>query len=202
MSHDRPPVVLIHGIDDTAAKFDLMQAHLQAQGWDTYAPSLTPNNGEAGLDVLAQQVVEFIETQVPAEQPIDLIGFSMGGIISRYYLQRLGGDRRVRRFITIASPHRGTWLAYGRWGAGVVQMRPDSPFLQELNEDDRWFENCEVTVIWTPYDLMIVPADSSTLPRAKNYQIPVAVHAWMVSDRRCLETVTAILQAPSAELAR
>jgi len=53
----------------------------------------------------------------------------MGGIVSRYYVQRLWGIDRVQRF-TLASPHHGhPWLTYV--SPGCVQMRPDSPFLQQ-----------------------------------------------------------------------
>ncbi|WP_409013479.1 esterase/lipase family protein [Dyadobacter sp. CY351] len=64
---------------------------------------------------------------------IDLIAFSMGGLISRYYLQRLGGLAKTDRFITIATPHHGTLAAYFLPFPGIKQMRPNSLFLIDLN---------------------------------------------------------------------
>ena len=64
----------------------------------------------------------------------------MGGIVCRYYLQRLGGIARVDRFVAISAPEHGTWWANTcpaellRW-PGVAQLRPDSAFLRDLNSD-------------------------------------------------------------------
>jgi len=51
---------------------------------------------------LGQQVANYVAATF-APKPFDLVGFSMGGIVSRYYVQRLGGIDRVQRFITLAS---------------------------------------------------------------------------------------------------
>lgn len=40
--------------------------------------------------------------------PITIIAHSMGCLISRYYVDRLGGDKRVERLILIGGPHYGT----------------------------------------------------------------------------------------------
>jgi len=73
----------------------------------------------------------------------------MGGIVSRYYVQRLWGIDRVQRFITLASPHHGNWMHYLCERSGCVQMRPDSPF-QQLNQDAIMLEQLNFTSIWTP----------------------------------------------------
>jgi pimeloyl-ACP methyl ester carboxylesterase len=118
------PVVLLHGIDDTSALFHHMVPQLELAGLRTHAMNLVPRNGDAGLDHLAAQVAAWIEANFAAEQSIDLVGFSMGGLVARYYIQRLGGVERVRRFITMSSPHKGTWTAFLRWNRGARQMRP------------------------------------------------------------------------------
>jgi len=50
---------------------------------------------------------------------------------------------------------------------GCVQMRPDSPFLQ-LNQDAIMLEQLNFTSIWTPFDLMIVPGNSSQMQWVKS----------------------------------
>lgn len=190
------PVLLIHGLDDTIRIFDRMAPFLQAHGRKVHAIGLTPSNGDVGLEHLAQQVADYVATSFAADQSLDLIGFSMGGIVSRYYLQRLGGLCRVQRFISLASPHHGTWTAYCRQNIGARQMRPNSPFLQDLNQDVQALAAISVTSIWTPMDLMIIPAHSSELPIGQNLQIPVAYHPWMVKDRSSLETVAQLLAQP------
>lgn len=190
------PVILVHGIDDTGAVFQPLSFHLQQRGWRTYAPSLAPNNGACGLEELAQQLKTFIDRTVGAEQPIDIVGFSMGGIVSRYYVQRLGGSDRVQRFMTVASPHNGSFIAHGRWNCGCRQMCPGSPFLADLNGDLSVLARLNFTSIWTPYDLMILPARSSQIGVGREIIVPVMLHSWMIRDRRSLTIVTDLLQEP------
>jgi triacylglycerol lipase len=121
---DRNPVLLVHGINDTRAIFQRMAPYLSDLGWSVYDLDLIPNNGYLGLDQLGKQVADCVAQTFATEQPFDLIGFSMGGIVSRYYVQRLGGIDRVQRLITIASPHNGTWIAYALDRLGSIQMRP------------------------------------------------------------------------------
>ena len=192
----RNPLVLIHGIDDTVTVFDPAIAYLRQQGWSSFHPlNLTPNNGNAGLDVLAIQVADYIERHFAAEQPVDLLGFSMGGLVSRYYIQRLGGAERVARFVTVSAPHQGSWLAYGRWNPGCQQMRPNSPFIQNLNQDLRVLSQIEFTSIWTPYDLMIVPAESSRLPVGQEIKVPVLTHSGMLTSKNSLVAIRSALMS-------
>ncbi|MEH2355676.1 esterase/lipase family protein [Nostoc sp.] len=195
-NQQRNPVLLIHGIDDTEAVFHRMAAQLRLQGWSVYSLNLVPNNGDVGLDELAKQVADYVTATFVPEQRLDLIGFSMGGIVSRYYVQRLGGINRVQRFITISSPHYGTVVAYGSSRPGCLQMRPDSIFLKDLNSDAVMLGQLDFTSIWTPYDLMIVPANSSQMSVGSQVIVPVSLHPWMLTDSRSLAAVTAALAKP------
>ncbi|MFM2061350.1 MAG: hypothetical protein RLZZ507_1020 [Cyanobacteriota bacterium] len=192
----RHPVLLVHGINDTGAVFNKMAFYLKQRGWSVYTLDLVPNNGSALLDKLAQQVAEYVTATFAPEQPLDIVGFSMGGIVSRYYIQRLGGIERVKRFITISSPHNGTNIAYLAWLKGALQMQPDSDFLNDLNSDVEMLKKLNFTSIWTPYDLMIVPAESSRIPFGKEVILPVALHPWMLTDKRTFEVVAAALDEP------
>ena len=188
------PVVLVHGLDDTAKVFNTLVSYLSDRGWSVYGCDLRPSNGNVSLETLARQLAVYIHDHLPTSTPFDLIGFSMGGIISRYYLQRLGGLERVFRFITLSSPHRGTWTGYLRWNVGCSQMRPDSPFLKDLNQDWDCLSQVRFFSLWTPFDLMIVPAESSVIPVGESRSIPVPLHPWMLTDPRCLSTIVQLLQ--------
>jgi triacylglycerol lipase len=192
----RNPVLLIHGIDDTCAIFWRLAPALENLGWSVHQIDLTPSNGDVGLDQLAAQVADYVEKTFAPDQAIDLVGFSMGGIISRYYVQRLGGLQRVQRFITISSPHNGTWIALLRPNLGASQMRVNSEFLDALNRDAHQLERINFTSIWTPFDSMIVPANSSEMPVGKNCQIWVGGHAWMVTDAKSILTIAQALSEP------
>lgn len=193
---NRNPVLLVHGINDTGAVFHRMAPYLTQRGWSVYDLDLMPSNGDFHLEELAEQVANSIAATFAPEQHIDLVGFSMGGIVSRYYVQRLGGIERIQRFITIASPHHGTWMAYLCDRPGCLQMRPDSTFLQHLNQEVGMLDRLNFTSIWTPMDLMIVPANSSQMQVGQNVQVPVLTHAGMITDAMSLAAVVAALSEP------
>jgi triacylglycerol lipase len=192
----RNPLLLVHGLTDTSHKMRKIASHLRGLGWKVYDIDLKPSSGDAKLEVLAQQVADLVERIFPPAQPIDLIGFSMGGLVSRYYLQRLGGIDRVQRFISISAPHNGTVAAYFTTRAGCVQMRPNHQFIQDLNSDVDLLDRIAVTSIWTPFDLMILPPRSSQLGLGTDISLPVLSHVQMVFDRRTLNAIAEALVQP------
>ena len=188
------PVLLIHGIFDTIRIFDKMSRYLKKLGWEVYSLNLVPNYGILGLDKLAEQVADYVNKTFPPNQPLDLIGFSMGGIVSRYYIQRLGGIDKVENFITISAPHNGTLTGYALNLAAPIQMRPKSNFLENLNQDIALLDKTNFTSIWTPYDAMILPPKSSQVPVGRDIKIDVFLHPWMVSDEKVLKVIVEVLK--------
>ena len=189
----RNPVLLIHGIKDNARKMEPMARYLRAQGWEAKTMSLRPSWGQKGLDVLAEQVAEFVaENYAPGER-IDIVAFSMGGLVTRYYLQRLGGIGRVQRYVTISAPHNGTLLAYLLPNAGCRQMRFGSAFLRDLASDADRLAELDFTSIWTPLDTIIVPARSSIMRQARNERMVIAAHPLMVWQTSAQRAVAAAL---------
>jgi triacylglycerol lipase len=73
-------------------------------------------------------------------------------------------------------------------------MRPNSEFLQALNQRMDMLKAIQFTSIWTPLDLTIIPANSSQMPLGEEVQIPVPLHPWMIRDRRSLQAVASALQ--------
>ena len=176
----RNPVLLIHGIKDDARKMEPMARYLRAQGWEAKTMSYRPSWGQKGLEVLAGQVAQFVAENYAPGEKIDLVAFSMGGLVTRYYLQRLGGLDRVQRYVTLSAPHRGTLLAYLIPNAGCRQMRFGSAFLRDLDRDADRLARLDFTSFWTPLDTIIVPARSSVMPQARNERMGIAAHPLMV----------------------
>jgi triacylglycerol lipase len=187
--------MLVHGLDDTEQVFNTMTTYLEERGWTVYRCSLIPSGGQVPLEALGRQLQRYIDHHLP-DTPFDLLGFSMGGLISRYYVQRLGGLNRVHRLMTLSSPHRGTLTGYLRWNIGCSQMRPNSDFLRDLNQDWHTLEQVRFVSLWTPLDLMIVPATSSVIPVGTSQTIPVPLHPWMLTDKQVLETLVQYLETP------
>jgi triacylglycerol lipase len=191
------PVLIVHGIWDSRARMRELEHGLIARGFPhVRAFDMTPNDGRASLSTLAEQAKHQADALLQEHGgPIDLVGFSMGALISRYYLQRLGGKACVRRFVSISGPHRGTLSAYALPLAGLRDMRPGSALIRDLEADQDAFGQVEVHCLYTPYDLMIVPAASSVLPGARSVQrIELPIHRMMITRPAALDAIASVLR--------
>ncbi|MYQ65298.1 MULTISPECIES: alpha/beta fold hydrolase [Streptomyces] len=128
------PVVLLHGFIDNRSVFVLLRRSLARHGRRqltslNYSP-LTCDIRTAA-ELLGRHIEEICaRTGSPR---VDVVGHSLGGLIARYYAQRLGGDRRVRTLVTLGTPHSGTRVAPLANAHPIVrQMRPGSDLLTEL----------------------------------------------------------------------
>ncbi|MEZ4633527.1 MAG: hypothetical protein R2856_00835 [Caldilineaceae bacterium] len=191
--HTRP-VVLVPGFRDNSTVFRRLTHYLQKERFDVHALTLRPSDGRMPLDHLAHQVAAYVDRTFAADTVLDFVGFSMGGIVLRYYLQRLGGLAKAEHFVTLGSPHRGTWMAYYSGRPGVRQMRPGSPFLADLAEDEERLNEIKFTSIWTPLDLTIVPSSSSVLTAGTHHPLLLPYHRALVTNGRALQTVAQVLR--------
>jgi triacylglycerol lipase len=191
------PVVLTPGFMDNALILSALASYLRRQGVAAYPLSPQPSNGTVGIDALAEQLADQIDTTLGPAQPFAFFGFSMGGLIGRYYLQRLGGAGRIRRLITLATPHRGSYTprVLPRRPA-LVQMWPGSEFLDDLNADLTPLCDLEFTAYWTPLDLSVMPAQNCYLPELPQRRVWSPFHATLLLDPRVIRVVGQALAAP------
>lgn len=184
-----PRVVLVHGFLENGKTFEPLQKRLEKRGFTVYVPRLLHTDGRGGLDKLAEHLKEDIDAKFGTTEPISIVAFSMGGLVSRYYLQDLGGAERCRKFITISSPHNGTRAAWFYPTKGAVQMRPGSEFLANLDATQDRLVKIPVTSYRTPMDLVILPPESSIWNRAENLEYPVLLHPLMLTSNRVLNDI-------------
>lgn len=195
-----PPVLLVHGIWHTGNHLRHMRSHLLSQGiGPVVAVDLRPNTGVALVEDLACAVdaaaAELLASSGAAQ--LDVVAFSMGALVSRYWLQCMGGKDCTRRFVSISGPHAGTMTAWALPLEGVRQMRPKSPLLKRLEADPDPFGAVEVHTLWTPFDLVVFPPRSACLPAAQSEQsLPVPMHRFMISHPTALSKVTELLRRP------
>lgn len=185
----RYTAVLLHGIFDTGNVFSTLAERLCEHGFRTIAPDLAPNDGSVSIATLAAQVSALIEREIEPTEWLTLIGFSMGGIVARYYLQELGGCERAKRLITISSPHNGSMLANVAVGEGAKELRQNSDLLRRLNAREEMLLPLAPLSLWTPLDLMIVPARSSVWRIATNVSFNVVAHPLMLRSKAVHRTI-------------
>lgn len=183
-------IVLVHGIYNTSRRFRVMRAEFERKGYRCVAPSLMPNSGRKGLEHLALQLKDAIDHAIESnQQDVCLVGFSMGGLVARYYLQELDGYRSTTQFFSIAAPHHGSLWAYCLPILGVRQMRPDSEFIRLLQQNSGRLQKVACYSYWTPFDMVILPATSSVWKQANNIRVNVWAHPLMVRDARVIDDI-------------
>lgn len=197
------PVLFVHGTDAEPGSFFAMMDAFEEAGWPKerlHAMRLHPNNGQMPIEVMAYQIrsaAEGLRKRTGAER-IDVVAFSQGTLSSRYWMQELGGQPHVRRFISISGPHHGTRAAYLKADPALVQMRPDSDFLRALNRREKPLGDTEAWSFWTPLDSTVVPAESSRFPGAQERTFVVLAHQLMLTSPAVISaTVQTLAQASS-----
>jgi triacylglycerol lipase len=191
-------VLLIHGFWDTGDLFRHLKKRLGAAGHTCFSPTLKPRDGWDGLADLAEKLSVYIEQEIPKDEPFVVIGFSMGCLVARYYLQNLLKTRKYPAFFAISGPMQGTVTANLYPGKGARDMRPNSEFLRELESSKDKLNTLEIHTYFTPLDLMIIPATSSRLAQANEMQVIEPLHRWVVKNEKVLEDIVSKLQRISA----
>ena len=172
-------VILIPGYGGGAGGFTEISTALQAQG----RPVVVADIGDGHGDIAAygSSVAALASALIREGAPsVDLVGYSMGGLVARAAAAANPGA--VRRVATIGSPHGGTRLAgLGSFVGGDAncptacrQMAPGSEFLSALPvaaDDSRWLS------AWSASDEVVQPADSSALEGATNVEVSAACGA-------------------------
>ncbi|MGW1952485.1 esterase/lipase family protein [Streptomyces sp. NPDC001920] len=160
----RPPVVLLHGFIDNRSVFVLLRRSLAQHGRHqveslNYSP-LTCDI-RAAAELLGRHIEEICERT--GSRQVDMVGHSLGGLIARYYVQRLGGDLRVRMLVTLGTPHSGTRVVPLANAHPIVrQMRPGSPVLEELAGPA---PGCRTRFVsfWSDLDHLMVPLETACI---------------------------------------
>ncbi len=197
------PIILIHGVVDNRSVFAVLRRALRRRGFGRTA---TVNYSPLSDDIrtVAKRLADAIEEIVheTGYERVHVVGHSMGGLIGRYYVQRMGGDARVHTLVTLGSPHAGTRPA--SWVPHPIarQMRPESDVLAELNQP---VGRCRTRFIsvWSDLDLMISPKRSARMTHQdlniRNVFVPGVGHMSLPVDGRVVHEICTTLAHLNAE---
>jgi pimeloyl-ACP methyl ester carboxylesterase len=157
------PILLVHGMVDNRSIFTVLRRGLVRRGFgriDTMNYSILTGDIRAAAAHLGAEIERIVEET--GYERIHVIGHSMGGLIARYYVTRLGGDAHVHTLVTLGTPHSGSYLAY-TWRGGLTrQLRPGSALMDELAAPVR---DCQTRFIvyWSDLDQVVVPQRNAAL---------------------------------------
>jgi predicted alpha/beta hydrolase family esterase len=191
------PVVFVHGILCNAGVWHRMLAALERQrAANLFTLNLTPQL--ASIDHYARQLGERVEEACRAAgtgQAI-IVAHSMGGLVARSWIARLGGAARTARLVTLGSPHHGSLLARdfpARWAG---EMLCGSEWLARLAG-----ETVPTTSIYSRADEFVAPQESARLEGARNVALERLGHLELLCSEEVLRLVAAeIASARGARL--
>ena len=191
------PILLVHGFVDNRSVFTLLRRALRRRG---FGQVLTLNYSPFTQDVrsAAERLARLVEKtcEETGYERVHVVGHSLGGLVARYYVQRMGGDARVRTLCTLGSPHAGTWAAHLLPSRLSRQLRPGSDLLAELAAPA---PGCRTRFVafWSDLDHLIVPAraarvDHPDLP-ARNVLLRGVGHMSLPIDGRVVHEIATLL---------
>ena len=191
------PILLVHGMVDNRSIFAVLRRALRRRGFRkvigiNYSP-LTRDVRLAATQ-LATRVEQICEET--GFERIHVIGHSMGGLIARYYVQRLGGDARVHTLVTLGTPHAGTLPAHLVPHRLARQLRPGSDLVRELAEP---VTACRTRflAVWSDLDQMIVPKRAARVDHpdldARNVLVRGVGHMSLPINRRTVHEIATTL---------
>ena len=188
----RIPIILLHGLWNTSSIFSFLTSKLDEIGIEYYAPTLKHSYGMTSIIDLTNTLNKLISEKYGVEKELDILGFSMGGIIGRYWIQQFNGFKRTRRFISIGSPHKGTLIAQlvpKFLFRGISEMKINSKFLRELAKNDFYLDDIECINFFTYYDLMVFPSWWTNLNLGKKISLKVYKHRNLVRKKSVVDKI-------------
>ncbi|MBD3914955.1 alpha/beta fold hydrolase [Nocardioides hwasunensis] len=180
VAQDRPgPVLLVPGFGGSTTALEVLAADLESVGRDARVVPAT-GGGTGDLRERAEDLGRVVDDVLDATgaPSVDIVGYSAGGVVLRLYVADLGGGSKVRRAVTLSSPHHGTDLAglASSFGSETCpeacqQLAPDSDLLRDLNAGDETPPGPVWVALWTADDKTVVPPTSGELEGALDYPV-------------------------------
>ncbi|MDQ0377811.1 lipase family alpha/beta hydrolase [Amycolatopsis thermophila] len=194
---DVRPLVVLPGLADNTAIFTNLKVALDRCGAGpivSFSYSLLLRDVRSAAARLSEQVEQLCEVTGAAK--LDLVGHSLGGLIARYYVQRLGGHHRVGTVVTVGTPHGGTVAAWLLSPMPLArQLRPGSDLLTELT---RPAPHCTTKFVTfsSDGDELILPSRHGRFEHpdleVRNVVLPGVGHLALAAHRQVVEEICAL----------
>ena len=193
----RRGVVLVHGFFCNRGLWSPWMGRLRAKGIPAVAVTLEPPFGSIDrYPALIEAAVGRLQAAT-GMAPV-LVGHSMGGLAIRAWRAIAGNAGRVHRIVTIGTPHRGTAIARHARTRNGLEMRVDSPWLEQLAKAETPEGYRAFTCFWGHCDNIVFPTRGATLPGADNRHIAGTPHVAMAFHPVIFEHVVEAVETPRA----
>ena len=188
----RNPIILIHGLWNTADIFYSITSKLDEIGIEYFAPTLNHEYGMTSIVELANLINDLILEKYGSEKKLDILGFSMGGIVGSYWIKKMNGYKRTRRFITVGTPHKGTLasqLVPKYPFKGISEMKINSNLLRDLSKSDNLLGGINCISFFTYWDLMVFPGWRANFNSGEKISLNIYKHKNLVRNPDAVEKI-------------
>ena len=188
----RNPIILIHGLWNTSNIFSSVTSKLDELGIEYFAPTIEHEYGITSIVELTNLLNNLILDKYGLEKELDILGFSMGGIIGRYWITKFNGYKRTRQFITVGSPHNGTLasqLVPKYPFRGISEMKINSFLLRDLSNYDYLLKDIKCISFFTYWDLMVFPGWKAYLNSGEKICLKIYKHKNLVRNPEAIEKI-------------
>lgn len=188
--HPRP-VVLLHGLGSSMSQnWSYNSPKFAAAGYCVFAITYGQDDRQASfpyqpggvirMEESSKELKAFVRRVLDATgaRKVDLVGHSEGTVMPRYYLERRGGAKNVKRFVALTPLWRGSEVggaayirdlgaalglsdpltdAVAQYCASCPEFLRGSDYLNDLNADGEAIPGIIHTNLITRYDELVVP---------------------------------------------
>ena len=200
LRHGERPIILCHGYMHNRSAFLLMGHRLKQAGRNNV---VAINFGPFSEEVphFAERLSEAVNlaTVHSGCDKVDLVGHSMGGLVVRYYIEKLGGAASVNAAVTIGAPHRGTKTAALGIFKSSKQFRPDSSLITGFERPVAGSVAADMTAIRSDFDSIVLPSEAACLPEPyANVKVDGVGHVALLFSSRVFDEVRQALSEKAA----
>ena len=188
----RVPVLLVPGYGTNWSALWFLCQFLGHRGWTWLWPANHAGRAHslsAQGEHLGRQIAEL--KRKTGSPRVDIVGFSMGGLIAAWYLRHQDGAEHVRRLVTVGTPWHGTKLAVFARKKSGQDLIYGSHILDGLAPPP-----VPTICIWSPDDPVVIPASSAAPEGVPEVCIEGAGHLDMMLSARVFRAVQAALSHP------
>lgn len=235
--HPKPVILLAGTFATSTVSWGKLSPLLKQQRYCVFAPNL----GQTGrniskilpalgyvedIPVMAQELKQYVDklVKVTGHKKFDLVGYSLGGgLLPRWYLHNLGGDKFIDKFIGVAPSNYGTdvdglgsmvkqldleSLVESIAGKSPAQQLYDTEIVNKLAALPAILPGIEYTTIHTKYDEVVTPWETGQKlrsPKSKSLLVQdycktdFSDHLGVTYDPVALQLVINILDPTNAK---
>jgi pimeloyl-ACP methyl ester carboxylesterase len=200
VSPTQPVVILVHGLYHNASAWVFVRHRLKKAGFNnifalSYRSIFTSFETTLGT---FEKFLYRVRKEAP-DQPVILIGHSLGGLLARVYAERAETMQIPKCVITLGTPHQGSKVAAFGVGKLAWSLLFRGPLFEELEKRPLHLP-CPGVALISPVDNLVLPEAGlkAPYPGWLYYETGPVSHVAMLFSRLVTRKVIEVIQQQSS----